>query len=232
MRYILEQNAKVLTVGQSIFEVTDEINPPILNLNGENIAGKANGDPLSIWYSNGMEGISAQQAVAANQPVYRPNAINGYPAVEFDLSKCLVLQTGAVCKTLFIVCRYLDAAPGYVGMLTDQGQTVFRMDHFSTGNFFFGALQGFGAADSRSWNFKKVRLYVGGVEVAPPGGFVPKNFFTVVAIDIPVDCTLLQLGQTGNLLRFQIAHLSGYDYRMKYSDRVKITNQLRQKYQL
>jgi hypothetical protein len=95
MRYILEQNSKVLTVGTSIFEVSDEIKPPILNLNAETLLLKPNGDarinsdPISIWYSNNMQGISAQQPEAAKQPLFRPNAkIASLPLNSLVRMKC------------------------------------------------------------------------------------------------------------------------------------------------
>jgi hypothetical protein len=236
MRYILEQNNKVLTVGTSIFEVSDEIKPPILNLNAETLLLKPNGDarinsdPISIWYSNNMQGISAQQPEAAKQPLFRPNAINGFPAIEFPGAYEMLLQTGATAKTLFFVARYLDAAPTYVGPLFAQSQVLFRSDHQSSGNFFFANLQGQASNLGTSWLFNNVRLYVGGNEVAPPSGFPPRNFYTVICVDVPATCNILQLGHATNTVRFQMTHLSIYDYRMKFSDRVSLTNALRTKY--
>ena len=45
-----------------------------------------NGNSVSTWYDNQAVNnkVNATQATVANQPIYRENAINGLPALEFD----------------------------------------------------------------------------------------------------------------------------------------------------
>lgn len=87
----------------------------------DGIAGLADGQ--SITTVPDLSGNGRTLAVAGNQPVYRTNIINGYPAAYFNGGRDPLVYSGALTpKHIFVVAAYEDAAfpsgeAGYAGLL-------------------------------------------------------------------------------------------------------------------
>lgn len=118
---------------------------------------------LSLWLKADSIGLSASasistwsgsagtpnvtQSVAANQPIYQLNSINGYAAVQFDGTNDNMEGPSITAKTAFIVSNYTKSSSfnGYAGAFTidisdpiftgNDGTTSWSND-FGVGNYY------------------------------------------------------------------------------------------------
>ena len=87
----------------------------------------ADGAPVTRWADHSAFGRDLTSFDAGSAAIFRANAVNGKPAIEFDGSSSLLKTYGssftiAQPDTFFIVYRSLDAAEGYVFDSTSSAQ--------------------------------------------------------------------------------------------------------------
>ena len=99
----------------------------ILWLDASSVTGVASGSGVSLLSDNSGNGNNGTQATLTSQPTYYPSALNGKPALMFDGSDYLQLNSNITTGdiTVFSVATKESTASGYRALLVTNKHHVF-----------------------------------------------------------------------------------------------------------
>lgn len=113
----------------------------VLWLKAEAIPAQADGTGIAAWPDSSGNGVTVSQGTGVNQPLYKVNILNGYPAVRgvtaSNLGFSSNLADASTSHSFFVVCNpnttsgfLLDAATGRLIISPSQGSVANKIAYF------------------------------------------------------------------------------------------------------